>query len=63
VILAVPVAPAEAVERLRQEADEVRALATPEPFYAVGQWYDQFPQVSDQRVIELLRPAAGPSGG
>jgi putative phosphoribosyl transferase len=55
VILAVPVAPPEAVERLRPEADEIRALATPEPFYAVGQWYADFPQVSDERVVELLR--------
>jgi putative phosphoribosyl transferase len=54
VILAVPVAPADAVERLRQDADEVRALTTPEPFYAVGQWYADFPQVSDREVIELL---------
>jgi len=60
VILAVPVAPAEAVARLRREAEEVRVLDTPEPFYAVGQWYDDFPQVSDQRVVELLR--SHPSG-
>jgi putative phosphoribosyl transferase len=58
VVLAVPVAPAEAVRRLGEEADEVRALATPEPFYAVGQWYADFPQVSDGRVIELLSQAA-----
>jgi putative phosphoribosyl transferase len=62
VILAVPVAPAEAVRRLKAEADEVRVLATPEPFYAVGQWYMDFPQVSDQRVIELLSRAAGVEG-
>lgn len=58
VILAVPVAPPEAVRRLGQEADEIRALATPEPFYAVGQWYAEFPQVSDQEVIGLLSRAA-----
>jgi putative phosphoribosyl transferase len=57
VILAVPVAPAEAVSRLSKEADEVHVLAQPEPFYAVGQWYRDFPQVEDRRVIELL---AGP---
>jgi putative phosphoribosyl transferase len=61
VILAVPVAPADAVGRLRQEADEVRVLATPEPFYAVGQWYDSFPQVSDERVVELLLARSGGS--
>ncbi|HEX2069782.1 MAG TPA: phosphoribosyltransferase family protein [Actinomycetota bacterium] len=59
VVLAVPVAPKEAVKRLQREADEVRVLATPEPFYAVGQWYDDFPQVSDERVVELLAASAG----
>jgi predicted phosphoribosyltransferase len=43
---------------LEQEADEVRVLATPEPFYAVGQWYESFPQVADERVVELLRAAS-----
>jgi putative phosphoribosyl transferase len=57
VILAVPVAPAEGVARLSREADEVRALAQPEPFYAVGQWYMDFPQTSDDEVIELLDAA------
>jgi putative phosphoribosyl transferase len=60
VVLAVPVAPEEAVRRLSDGADEVVVLATPEPFYAVGQWYDSFPQVSDQHVVELLR--SGPTG-
>jgi putative phosphoribosyl transferase len=54
VILAVPVAPGEAVSRLKDEADEIRVLATPVPFFAVGQWYRSFPQVPDGRVIELL---------
>jgi putative phosphoribosyl transferase len=54
VTLAVPVAPKEAVKRLQREADEVHVLSTPEPFYAVGQWYEDFPQVSDERVVELL---------
>jgi putative phosphoribosyl transferase len=58
VILAVPVAPPEAIRRLQEEADEVTALATPEPFYAVGQWYEEFPQVSDQEVIEILSRVA-----
>ncbi len=54
VILAIPVAPREAVGRLSAEADEVVALATPEPFFAVGQWYERFPQTSDEEVVELL---------
>jgi putative phosphoribosyl transferase len=41
-ILAVPVAPADTIERLRPEADEVVCLMTPEPFYAVGEHYDGF---------------------
>jgi putative phosphoribosyl transferase len=54
VVLAVPVAPGDAVVRMRAEADEIVALSTPEPFYAVGQWYAEFGQVPDERVVELL---------
>jgi putative phosphoribosyl transferase len=61
VVLAVPVAPAEAVGRLDPEADEIVVLASPEPFYAVGQWYRSFPQIPDERVIELLASSAGDS--
>jgi putative phosphoribosyl transferase len=61
VVLAVPVAPGEAVRRLEGEADEIRVLATPEPFFAVGQWYRSFPQISDEQVIELLSRSAGDS--
>ncbi|HYU57319.1 MAG TPA: phosphoribosyltransferase family protein [Actinomycetota bacterium] len=56
-ILAVPVAPAEAVARLRAEVDEVVVLETPEPFYAVGQWYEEFPQLEDDEVVRLLAEA------
>jgi predicted phosphoribosyltransferase len=56
VVLAVPVAPFATVERLRGEADEVVALETPEPFYAVGEWYRRFAQTSDDEVVgELAR--------
>jgi putative phosphoribosyl transferase len=57
VVLAVPVAPVEALRRLEQEADRIVVLATPEPFWAVGQWYLEFSQVSDARVVELLSRA------
>jgi putative phosphoribosyl transferase len=57
VVLAVPVAPAEALANLAKEADEVVCLATPEPFYAVGQWYASFPQIPDQEVVRMLREA------
>jgi putative phosphoribosyl transferase len=56
-ILAVPVAPADAIERLRTEADDVVCLLTPEPFYAVGEHYDDFRQTSDQEVTTLLDEA------
>ena len=46
-VLAVPVAPPTSVERLAQAADRVVALETPEPFFAVGQWYNNFDQVRD----------------
>jgi putative phosphoribosyl transferase len=58
VLLAVPVAPRQALAALSREADEVVVLATPEPFYAVGQWYDRFDQVSDEEVVRLLRGTA-----
>lgn len=54
VVLAIPVAPREAVRRLSGEADEIVCLGMPEPFYAVGQWYRDFPQTSDEEVISLL---------
>jgi putative phosphoribosyl transferase len=56
-ILAVPVAPADTIERLRTEADEVICLMTPEPFYAVGEHYDDFRQTSDREVTTLLHEA------
>jgi putative phosphoribosyl transferase len=42
------------VQRLQEEADDVVCLATPEPFSAVGQWYLDFPQTSDDEVNSLL---------
>jgi putative phosphoribosyl transferase len=63
VILAVPVAPPEAIQRLNEEADEVCVLTTPEPFFAVGQWYADFPQVSDEEVVQLLSRSADRGGG
>ena len=59
VVLAVPVAPPQAMDRLRGEADEVVALATPEPFFAVGEWYRDFDQTSDAEVVEALARSAG----
>lgn len=55
VILAVPVAPQETVNFLKPEVDELVVLETPTFFYAVGQFYHDFSQVSDAEVIELLK--------
>jgi predicted phosphoribosyltransferase len=56
-ILAFPVAPADTLRRLEREADEVVVLETPEPFYAVGQWYERFPQLEDEEVVAMLADA------
>ena len=57
VVLAVPVAPAESVAALRADADDVVAVETPEPFFAIGGWYTDFSPTSDAEVIELLTAA------
>jgi putative phosphoribosyl transferase len=54
-ILAVPVAPAESLDALRSDADEIVCLETPEDFFAVGQFYRDFRQVSDREVKAILR--------
>lgn len=59
VVLAVPVAPPQALERLRHEADELVVLETPEPFFAVGEWYRNFEQTSDAQVVSALARSAG----
>jgi len=66
IAVAVPVAPLQAIVALRSQADEVECLLTPTSFYAVGSWYDDFRQVDDDEVRELLRAAAArepPAGG
>jgi len=55
-ICAVPVAPPETLDRVRSCCDEVVCLDAPEAFYAVGQFYRDFPQVTDAEVVELLSP-------
>lgn len=54
VVVAVPVAAPDTIERLKKEADEVICLETPSLFFAVGQWYENFRQYSDEEVKELL---------
>lgn len=65
-VLAVPVAPPETLERLRPDVDDIVCLLTPEFFGAIGSFYRHFPQVEDAEVIDLLArrlattSAAGP---
>ena len=54
-VVATGVAPADTLQKLREYSDQVVCLASPEPFDAVGQHYEDFSQVSDQEVIEILR--------
>ncbi|MCJ1680769.1 phosphoribosyltransferase [Streptomyces sp. APSN-46.1] len=58
VVMAVPVAPPDAVELLAGVTDEVVCLSTPRGFSAVGQWYEDFSQTSDEEVVSLLSQAA-----
>lgn len=55
--VAVPVGAPDTCRQLRDEADEVVCAAMPEDFRAVGLWYKDFPQASDQEVHELLEEA------
>ena len=54
-VCAVPVASAESLEKVRALADEVVCLMTPPDFQAVGQFYRDFPQVTDEAVVALLK--------
>ena len=52
--MATPVCPASTLARLQAEADQVVVVASPEPFGAVGTWFSDFHQMSDDEVTELL---------
>lgn len=54
VVVAVPAGAAETCEDLRHEADEVVCVIAPEAFNAVGAWYVEFPQISDDEVRDIL---------
>jgi len=60
VIVAAPVAPPDVVSMLLREADDVVVLEQPEPFWAVGNWYEHFDPVSDDDVVALLTHAMLP---
>ncbi|MEM4281891.1 MAG: phosphoribosyltransferase [Candidatus Caldarchaeum sp.] len=55
VIVAVPVSPPETLEKLKKLADDIVCLETPIEFYAIGQFYESFEQLSDEEVKEILR--------
>ena len=57
IVVAVPIAAAETCQAFRAEADEVVCAMTPEPFYSVGLWYEDFSQTTDDEVRELLARA------
>ncbi len=58
IVIAAPVGAARAVRSLRRDADGVVCLETPAFFFAIGQWYEDFTQTSDDHVVDLLRRAA-----
>lgn len=58
IIVAVPVSSAWVARSLRQQVDDVLCPLMPEPFYAIGEWYDDFSAVSDEEVRRLLDAAA-----
>jgi putative phosphoribosyl transferase len=57
IVVAVPVGATETCMEFRQIADKLVCLAEPEPFYAVGTWYEDFSQTTDEEVRELLTRA------
>ena len=57
IIAAIPVGAADTCRALRSEVDEVICAIAPEPFYAVGQWYEEFSQTADGEVRDLLQRA------
>jgi len=63
IVIAVPVAPVSTCNRLRAEVDELVCLYMPESFFAIGQFYEDFSQLTDEEVIDLLRRSAQPAVG
>jgi predicted phosphoribosyltransferase len=55
IVVAVPVAPPSTVKELESLADRIVCLSTPEPFYAIGQFYKDFTQTKDEEVTRLMR--------
>ena len=58
IIVAVPVAAKEVLEKMKNLAEEVVCLETPDPFYAVSQGYEHFPAVFDEEALELIKESS-----
>ncbi|WP_413287766.1 phosphoribosyltransferase family protein [Bdellovibrio sp. HCB337] len=61
IIVAAPVAPLSTLQEIEKVVDEVVCLRTPFPFIAVGDWYSEFRQVEDQKVLEFVEKSSRPS--
>src|SRR3954463_14802975 len=59
IVVAVPVSATETCNEYRMGVDQIVCAITPEPFHAVGQWYEDFSQTTDEEVRDLLARAAG----
>jgi len=62
IVMAVPIASAESLERLRAKVDECVCLAAPERFFSVGDWYWNFLPTDDAEVLKLLEATSKPAG-
>jgi predicted phosphoribosyltransferase len=58
IVVAVPIASPETCKELSGEVDDIVCAVTPEPFYAVGLWYEDFSQTTDEEVRDLLARSA-----
>lgn len=58
IVIAVPTGAPDTCKFFEEKVDEVICVATPEPFYSVGAWYEDFSQTTDEEVCELLNKAA-----
>jgi predicted phosphoribosyltransferase len=58
IVVAVPVGPPDTCEKFRAVVDDVVCASTPEPFFSVGRWYENFAQTTDEEVHDLLERAA-----
>jgi predicted phosphoribosyltransferase len=61
IVVAAPVAAAETCAKLRPLVDQVICVRTPDPFVAVGLWYEDFSETTDAEIHEILAAAGSPS--